>query len=327
VKKRTLTLKIETGRRKLCVKDGMDAMEPKMKYTYEEMPKVVNYPEGTKVIKGDKDNIRAFIGEDIIYTKRDGIDLKLRLVYPETLDKNKKYPLFFHVQGSAWKKQNLNSHILDFKDIITHGYVLAVVEYRPSDVALFPAQILDAKCAMRYIQNHSDELPIDINNVFISGESSGGHTSAMCWATWKNFRLDDTEEVLCKVRGFIDLYGVSNLSTMHKYPSAFDHDKSSPATMIIGVDSLLDNLDLALKASPVSYIDDESNNDPLLIMHGNKDRVVPFEQSIELYETCVKYNKNVEFYSVDDGDHGGNVFYCQDTLNVLIDFLEKYIDK
>ena len=37
-------------------------MEPKMKYTYEEMPKVVNYPEGTKVIKGDKDNIRAFIG-------------------------------------------------------------------------------------------------------------------------------------------------------------------------------------------------------------------------------------------------------------------------
>jgi len=299
-------------------------MKLEMKYTYEDMPKVINYPKGMKVIKGNKDNIRAFIGEDVVYIKRDGIELKLRLVYPETLDENKKYPLFFHVQGSAWMKQNLNSHILDFKDIITHGYILAVVEYRPSDVALFPAQVLDAKCAMRYIQSHSDELHIDMKNVFISGESSGGHTSSMCWATWKNSKLDYTDEPLCIVRGFVDLYGVSNLSTIHKYCSAFDHAESSPATMIIGVDSILDNLDLALKASPIYYIDNESNNDPLLIMHGNKDRVVPFEQSIELYEKCVNYNKNVEFYCVDDADHGGNVFYCQDTLNVIIDFLEKY---
>ncbi|BCZ45538.1 esterase [Clostridium gelidum] len=299
-------------------------MKPEMKYTYEEMSKVINYPKGMKMIKGNKDNIRAFIGEDVVYNKRDGIELKLRLVYPETLDENKKYPLFFHVQGSAWMKQNLNSHILDFKDIVTFGYILAVVEYRPSDVALFPAQVLDAKCAMRYIQNHSDELHIDMNNVFVSGESSGGHTSSLCWATWKNSKLDYTDENLCNVRGFVDLYGVSNLATIHKYRSAFEHKKFSPATMIIGVDSLLENLELALKASPISYIDDESNNDPLLIMHGNKDRVVPFEQSIEIYEKCVKHNKNVEFYCVDDADHGGNVFYCQDTLNALIDFLEKY---
>lgn len=299
-------------------------MKPEMKYTYEEMPKVIDYPKGIKMIKGNKDNIRAFIGEDVVYSKRDGIELKLRFIYPETLDENKKYPLFFHVQGSAWMKQNLNSHILDFKDIVTCGYILAVVEYRPSDVALFPAQVFDAKCAMRYIQDHCDELHIDMNNIFVSGESSGGHTSSLCWATWKNSKLDYTDETLCNVRGFIDLYGVSNLSTMHKYCSAFEHEKFSPATMIIGVDSLLENLELALKASPISYIDNESNNDPLLIMHGNKDRVVPFEQSIELYEKCVKYDKNIEFYCVDDADHGGNVFYCQETLNVLIDFLKRY---
>ncbi|PJI09089.1 MULTISPECIES: alpha/beta hydrolase [Clostridium] len=302
-------------------------MELKMKYTYEEMPKVVNYPEGTKVIKGDKNNIRGFIGKDVIYNKEDGIELKLRLVYPDEFNENRKYPLFFHVQGSAWMKQNLNSHILDFKDVVTHGYILAVVEYRPSDVAIFPAQVLDAKCAMRYIRNHSDELRIDMKNVFISGESSGGHTSSLCWATWKNSKLDYTDEPLCNVRGFIDLYGISNLSTIYKYCSAFDHEKASPATMIIGAHSLLGNLDLALKASPVYYIDNDSNDDPLLIMHGNKDRVVPFQQSIELYEKCIKHHKNVDFYCVDDADHGGNVFYCEETMNVLIDFMEKYTVK
>ena len=298
-------------------------MKLEMKYTYEKMPKVTNYPEGTKVVSGNKNNVRAFIGNDVVYCKKDGIELKLRFIYPESLEENKKYPLFFHVQGSAWMKQNLNSHILDFKDIVTKGYILAIVEYRPSDVALFPAQILDAKCAMRYIQEHSEELRIDMNNIFVSGDSSGGHTSSMCWATWKNYKLDYTDEPLCDVKGFINLYGVSNLSTMHKYCSAFDHDKSSPATKILGVDSISDNLDVALKASPVYYVDENSNNDPLLIIHGNKDRVVPFEQSIELYEKCVTYDKNVDFYCIDDADHGGNVFYCKETIDVIINFLEK----
>ena len=299
-------------------------MENIIKYTYEEMPKVIEYPEGTKIIKGNKNNIRAVIEKDIIYCEKDGVELKLRFVYPENLDENKKYPLFFHVQGSAWMKQKLNNHILDFKDIVTKGYILAIVEYRTSDVALFPAQILDAKCAMRYIQEHSEELRVDINNVFVSGDSSGGHTSSMCWATWKNYKIDYTKKPLCDVKGFINLYGVSNLSTMHKYCSAFEHDKNSPATKIIGVDSISNNLDVALKASPIYYVDENSNDDPLLIIHGNKDRVVPFEQSIELYKKCVDYNKNVEFYCVDDADHGGNVFYSKETIDVIINFLEKY---
>lgn len=298
-------------------------MTREIKYTYEEMPKVTDYPQGMKIIKGNKNNIRAFIENDVVYCEKDGIELKIRFVYPQNLDENKKYPLFFHVQGSAWMKQNLNNHILDFKDIITKGYILAVVEYRPSEVALFPAQILDAKCAMRYIQKHSEELKVDINNIFISGDSSGGHTSVMCWATWKNNNLDYINEELCDVNGFIDLYGVSNLSTMNKYCSAFEHDKNSPATMILGVDSISDNLDIAIKASPVYYINENSNNDPLLIIHGNKDRVVPFEQSIELYEKCIAYDKEVSFYCVDDADHGGNVFYCKETIDIIINFLEK----
>lgn len=299
-------------------------MIPEMKHSYETMPKVINYPKGTKVIKGDKDNIRAFISDDIIYCKRDGIELRLRMVYPMSLEEHKKYPLFFHVQGSAWMKQNLNDHILDLKDVVTNGYILAIVEYRFSDVTLFPGQILDAKCAMRYIQNHSDELHVDLENVFVSGDSSGGHTSAMCWATWKNGMLDYMDEPLCSVKGFIDLYGVSNLASMHHYESAFEHETNSPATAILGIDHLSNHLEKALAASPIYFINDESNDDPLLIMHGNKDRVVPFEQSIELFEKCVEHKKKVEFYCVDDADHGGSVFYCKETLKQIIEFLKKY---
>jgi predicted house-cleaning NTP pyrophosphatase (Maf/HAM1 superfamily) len=48
-------------------------------------------------------------------------------IYPENLDENKKCPLFMHVQSSAWMKQNLSEHILEFKDIVTNEYILAIV--------------------------------------------------------------------------------------------------------------------------------------------------------------------------------------------------------
>lgn len=298
-------------------------MIPEMKLTYQEMPKSKEYPVGMKLIKGDKKNIRSFISQDVIYANKDNIDLKIRFIKPDSLDEKEVYPLYFHIQGSAWMKQNLNAHILDFKSIVQEGFIVAIVEYRPCDIALFPSQIEDAKCAMRYIYHHAKELQIDIDNIFISGDSSGGHTSTMCWATWNTQIFDYSQEILPKIKGFIDLYGVSNLATMHKYNSAFNHETNSPATMIINVDSIEKNKEKALKASPISYINEQSNNDPLLIIHGNKDRVVPFEQSVELYEKCVEYHKDVEFYCVDDADHGGSIFYCKDTLAVIIEYLKK----
>ncbi len=59
------------------------------------------------------------------------------------------------------------------------GYVVAIVEYRPSDVALFPAQIIDAKYAVQYMVEHKDEYCVDPNNLILWGTSSGAHTALM----------------------------------------------------------------------------------------------------------------------------------------------------
>ena len=294
-----------------------------LKYSYEDMKKSKAIVKGMKIIKGDINNLRTKINSDIVYCNRDGVDLKLRMIYPEYLDKTKKYPLYFHIQGSAWMKQDLNNHILDFKDIVAHGFIMAIVEYRHSGIAKFPAQVIDAKNAMRYIMEHSDEMQIDMNNIFISGDSSGGHIALLCWTTWKNNQLDESKEKLCDVRGFIDFYGCVDLNTMCEQFSATEHNSIySPEALLIG-ERPKDNPELAAKASVPYYLNEKSNNDPLLIMHGNKDRIVPFEQSVELYELCKKYNKNAKFFVVDDADHGGSLFYCKAVMNVVIKYLDE----
>lgn len=58
-----------------------------------------------------------------------------------------------------------------------------------------------------------------------------------------------------------------------------------------------DRLELAKTASPVHYIEQAKEVRPVLIMHGDKDEIVPFEQSLQFYEKMRAYGKDVRFYA------------------------------
>lgn len=298
-----------------------------MTYTYETMAKSKATATGMKTINGDIKNVLARADrEDIVYTRKNKNNLRMRLIYPNHDLEEKSYPVMVHVQGSAWFKQNLNGHIFDFKDIVTSGYIVAVVEYLPIPDASFPGQIEDAKTAVRYLETHSTELGIDMDNVFISGDSSGGHTALMSWATWNKPELDSSTEPLPELRGIIDLYGVTDLTTIADYASAVPHDiPTSPENLLLGDFLSLDDTDRALHASVRHYLQENDSYPPLLIMHGNKDTVVPFEQSVELHELCQTLGIDSTFYCIDEADHGGSMFYSKEVINTMITFLNSHL--
>lgn len=61
-----------------------------------------------------------------------------------TKDSTAQYPCLVYVQGSAWMKQNINAKLGMLARLAEKGYVIAVVEYRHSGIASFPAQAIDA---------------------------------------------------------------------------------------------------------------------------------------------------------------------------------------
>lgn len=301
-----------------------------MTYTPETMPKSQATAKGMKTIKSDMSTILARADrEDLVYARKNGHNLKIRMVYPDQHgNESTRYPLVVHVQGSAWFKQNLNGHIFDFKDIVTSGFILAVVEYLPIPDASFPSQIEDAKQAVRYLAAHADELNIDQSNVFLSGDSSGGHTALMSWATWNTPDLDSSTIPLPELRGIIDLYGVSDLTTIADYKSTVPHDiPTSPENILLGDFLSLDDTDRALSASVKHYLKKGKTYPPLLIMHGNRDTVVPFEQSVELHEICLSKQIDSTFYCIDEADHGGGPFYTQEVIDIMIEFLQNHVSK
>lgn len=283
-------------------------------------------PNGVKIIKGDHENVRARMNrEDVVYQRKNNRNLHIRFIYPQQDHVERRYPLVLHIQGSGWHDQNLNDHLLDYKEIVTAGYVLAIVEYLPVPYGVFPSQVQDAKTAMRYIVEHADEHHVDPENLFLMGDSSGGHTALMCWATWNTKKFDATTEPLPQVRAFVDLYGVVDFLTLSEDNPERDYKQANtPEAQVLGGHIPNEYPKIAEKASVLNHITESTANDPLLILHGTEDTVVPFKQSVRLFVHAQELNKEISFYAVEDGAHGQSIFYNKETIETIINFLDKH---
>lgn len=292
--------------------------------SYKEIQKMGrSEPVGMKVLKADCKINYVKVDLNQVYAKKDEATLCLQILTPQT--EQEKYPLMVFVQGSGWGKQILGLQLHGLCEFAARGYIVAIVEYRPSCVSPFPAQIKDFKTAVRFLQEHAKEYRIDTERIYAWGDSSGGHTILMSALTMEHMYNDEDGEL--NIKGFIDFYGPTDLLSIRNQPGTQDHTSAkSPVGMRLGGYPLEERLDLARTASPVNYIKPEEEVRPLLIMHGDKDEIVPFEQSVQFYEKMKACGKEVQFYKLEGAGHGGDAFLKKPVLDVIEDFL-KHIDK
>jgi dipeptidyl aminopeptidase/acylaminoacyl peptidase len=64
---------------------------------------------------------------------------------------------------------------------------------------------------------------------------------------------------------------------------------------------------------------------PLLMIHGSKDRLVPFAQSVLLYEALVLAGQPVELYRLQGADHGGAPFWQPAVMDLVDGFLRRHL--
>ena len=299
-----------------------------IKQSLKDFPKSKKFSEGIKTIPANFENqmIKTYANEEYAYKD---IALHVNVMVPikqyENHDDQSKYPLLVYIQGSAWRKQNVLEHCISLSSIAKAGYVVAIVEYRDSSIAPFPAQIEDTKTAITYLLENDEKYHIKKDTFFLAGDSSGGHTALMTGITLNQHLLEDKEfKYGHGLKGVIDLYGPTLVSKMQDEPSTQDHIlPDSPEGLFLGGVNVLEHQEEAYLASPFHYIKEDVDISPFLIFHGNKDRLVPFGQSVLLYEALKKSNKEVEFYQIDNADHGGAAFWNDQVISIMIDFLNK----
>lgn len=95
----------------------------------------------------------------------------------------------------------------------------------------------------------------------------------------------------------------------------------SPEGLLIGGLNVLVNPEQAEPTIIMNHISQEVDIPPILMIHGNKDRLVPFEQSVLLYNDLKQKSKDVEFYKIEEADHGGPDFWSDDVLGIVQAFI------
>ena len=218
-------------------------------------------------------------------------------------------PLIVWVHGGAWlggDKENCPA-----VGFVNRGYVVASISYRLSHEAIYPAQIEDCKAAIRWLRAHAAEYGIDPDRIGVWGASAGGHLVALLGTTGDVRELEQQHENLdqsSRVQAVCDFFGPSDFLKMQadSLPnSPIQHDaKDSPEAKLIG-GAVQEYPDKVAKANPISYI--TKDDPPFLIVHGDQDPIVPWQQSQYLFDALNAAEiANVFLHLVKGAGHGFN---------------------
>jgi acetyl esterase/lipase len=257
---------------------------------------------------------------DLAYVTNGHARQKLDLFIPANA--TNPVPVIIWVHGGAWKAGSKeNSPATRF---LRKGYAIASINYRLSQHAIFPAQIEDCKAAVRWLRAHAKEYKLDPDRFAAWGASAGGHLVALLGTTGnvKTFDVGDNLEFSSRVQAVVDFFGPTDLTQMSRYAPTngpIDHDAAdSPESLLIG-GAVQANQDKAARANPITYITRDAP--PFLILHGDKDNLVPYQQSELLRDALEKAGVPATLKIIPGAGHG---FAGPEITRQVDEFVEKH---
>jgi acetyl esterase/lipase len=194
-----------------------------------------------------------------------------------------------------------------FDALLAAGLAVATIDYRLALEAPFPAQLHDAKAAIRYLRAHTDELGISTGRVGVWGESAGGHLAALVGLTGHRDDLEGGIGVVgpsSAVDVVVDWYGPADFTTMPRMtPPPHIAAKLEPAMQTPPEDTLVAGLDDAGRAdaSPITHV--TADAPPFLLVHGTADWLVPYAQSEQLDAALTAVGVECRLVPVEGAQH------------------------
>ena len=246
--------------------------------------------------------------------------MQLIVPYRHQWKDNEKFPLVIFIPGSAWYRQEMYNSIPCYSKLSERGIVTAIVQYRESTISPFPAQVHDINCAIKFLLGKAEEFHIDVKNIFIGGNSSGGHIALMTSFMKAHGIIHGEYEI----KGIISESAPSDMllcdAEDNDIPDWFPKD-FRPTIDLLGVRELSENKELAKSASCEMYISKDIKLPSVLLMHGNKDCQVNIQHSRLLYQQLKNAEKDVIFYELEGCDHGGAAFWTKEVIDIINSFV------
>ncbi len=224
---------------------------------------------------------RFIASNDLVYAKWGGVEQKLDLAYP--VGGPGPFPAVVVFYGGAWRTGNKWGNRPTLAEFARRGYVAISPQYRHCPRDLFPAQVHDAKAAVRWLRSHAAEYRVDPDHIGAMGYSAGAHLSLMLGMTGPDDGLEGDVPAgspSSKVQAVVNYFGPTDLA-------ADDVPAFSKGLMRDFLGGTREEKPEAyVKASPLTFL--TADDAPVLTFHGTKDPLVPATQATRLADAMTR---------------------------------------
>ena len=244
------------------------------------------------------------VERNVVFGMYSGLALLMDVYYP---DSPNGYGIVF-ISGSGWTRE-LGLDATPLKEsgqeeiyavpLAAAGYTVFGINHRASPRFRHPAHLEDAQRAVRFVRHHAGEFGIDPDRIGALGGSSGGHLVSLLGVLDGNGAAAGESPVnreSAKVQAVVARAAPTDLTL------------SSPRTVhpLFGfrLSARTDSIEHQrfVAASPVTHV--TADDPPVLLIHGDADEVVPYQNAEVMKAALEKAGVPVELLRIPGAGHG-----------------------
>jgi acetyl esterase/lipase len=248
---------------------------------------------------------------NIVYGSVLGAGLLADIAYPKN---RRNMPVIISVHGGRWIRGTRfddglngrpNNGVINLTEWAKKGFFSIRIDYRLVTCTPAPACFQDVACSVRWVHSVSKKYNLDTSNIFLIGQSAGGHMVSLAATAGLNIfpKVGGHKEMSTDFRAAISVSGAYNLISL---------DWGS------GWCPLGEDWNFARSfASPLEHI--SINNKPLLIFHAIDDHSVLIKQADEFVEKLKKEGSQHTYHRYNEGGH---FKISKEVINRTLEFIE-----
>ena len=201
------------------------------------------------------------------------------------------FPVVIFIHGGGWTGGSKgDNQLVPFIEGVRRGYAVVSLDYRLMPHVRYPDNLFDIKLALRWLAANAETYLLDVSRTALTGASAGAHLAMMAAFTqgqpvFEGSPLADA----CIIQAVVDQFGPSDfLKTQAQfdesgYPRAYvdSPDEMSGHDLLLGA-KLTKLPNMVRFMNPIDNV--HPDIPPVLIQHGRYDPILPYQQSVELYE-------------------------------------------
>lgn len=256
---------------------------------------------------------------DVVYGHKDGMALTFDVIKPA----KPNGAGILWIQSGGWYSTWVDPKgwPVVAKPFLDKGYTVFIVRHGSAPKYTIPEIVEDVRRSVRFIRMKAKEFAVDPERLGVMGGSAGGHLSLMLGTTGDDGDPKAKDEVLrhsSRVAAVVALYPPTDIREWIDNPP--EAIKKIPALK----PPLTFDKKLGPDYSPLVKASDKTA--PTLMIHGDKDELVPIEHSQKMLEALEKLKVPCKLVTVEGAGHGFNQKQNESQVApALMAWFEKYL--